>query len=138
MTLTGPRKSGKTTLVRELFRDKSYANLEHPGTREFAQNDPDAFLAQFPEGAVLDEIQRVPELTSYLHLQVIVDEKKQNGLFVLTGSHQFSLREAVNQSLAVRTAILRLLPLSQKSKTLFSRYRPRSLAVRDHGQLAIK
>jgi len=71
VTLTGPRQSGKTTLVRELFQDKSYANLEHPGTREFAQNDPDAFLAQFPEGSVLDEIQRVPELTSCL--QVIVD-----------------------------------------------------------------
>lgn len=110
VTLTGPRQSGKTTLVRELFKDKPYANLEHPGTREFAQNDPDAFLVQFPEGAVIDEIQRVPELTSYI--QVIVDEKRRNGLFVLTGSHQFSLREAVNQSLAGRTAILRLLPLS--------------------------
>lgn len=110
VTLTGPRQSGKTTLVRKLFKDRPYANLEHPGTREFAQNDPDAFLAQFPEGAVIDEIQRVPELTSYI--QVIVDERQQNGQFVLTGSHQFSLREAVNQSLAGRTAILRLLPLS--------------------------
>ena len=110
VTLTGPRQSGKTTLVRELFNDKPYANLEHPGTREFAQSDPEAFLAQFPEGAVLDEIQRVPSLTS--SIQVIVDERRQNGLFVLTGSHQFSLREAVNQSLAGRTAILRLLPLS--------------------------
>lgn len=110
LTLVGPRQSGKTTLVRDLFRDKPYANLEHPGVREFANSDPEAFLAQFPEGAVLDEIQRVPELTSYL--QVIVDEKRRNGLFVLTGSHQFSLRNAINQSLAGRTAILRLLPLS--------------------------
>lgn len=110
VTLTGPRQSGKTTLVRQLFAAKPYANLEHPGTREFAQNDPEAFLAQFPGGAVLDEIQRTPELTSYI--QVIVDENKRNGQFVLTGSHQFSLREAVNQSLAGRTAVLRLLPLS--------------------------
>ncbi|MGB0371540.1 MAG: ATP-binding protein [Opitutales bacterium] len=97
-------------MVRELFKEKPYVNLEHPGTREFAQSDPDAFLAQFPDGAVIDEIQRVPELTSYI--QVIVDERKKNSLFILTGSHQFSLREAVNQSLAGRTAILRLLPLS--------------------------
>lgn len=110
VTLTGPRQSGKTTLVRATFRDKPYANLEHPSTREFAQSDPEAFLAQFPDGAVIDEIQRVPELTSYI--QVIVDEKVSNGHYVLTGSHQFSLREAVNQSLAGRTAILRLLPLS--------------------------
>lgn len=110
VTLTGPRQSGKTTLVRELFKEKPYVNLEHPGTREFAHSDPDAFLAQFTDGAVIDEIQRVPELTSYI--QVIVDERKKNDLFVLTGSHQFSLREAVNQSLAGRTAILRLLPLS--------------------------
>jgi uncharacterized protein len=110
VTLTGPRQSGKTTLVRELFKAKPYANLEHPGTREFAQSDPEAFLGQFKAGAVLDEIQRVPALTSYI--QVIVDERRKNGLFVLTGSHQFSLREAVNQSLAGRTAILRLLPLS--------------------------
>tara|TARA_B110000977_G_scaffold140151_1_gene177914 strand:- start:580 stop:1746 length:1167 start_codon:yes stop_codon:yes gene_type:complete len=110
VTLTGPRQSGKTTLVRATFPDKPYTNLEHPSTREFAQNDPEAFLAQFPEGAVIDEIQRVPQLTSYI--QVIVDEKGSNGHYVLTGSHQFSLREAVNQSLAGRTAILRLLPLS--------------------------
>ena len=110
VTVTGPRQSGKTTLVRALFKDKPYTNLEHPGVREFAQNDPEAFLVQFPDGAVIDEIQRVPELTSYI--QVIVDERQQNGLFVITGSHQFSLREAINQSLAGRTAILRLLPLS--------------------------
>jgi len=110
ITLTGPRQSGKTTLVRALFPGKPYVNLEHPGTREFAQSDPEAFLGQFAEGAVIDEIQRVPELTSYI--QVAVDERGQNGQFVLTGSHQFSLREAINQSLAGRTAILRLLPLS--------------------------
>lgn len=110
VTVTGPRQSGKTTLVRALFKDKPYSNLEHPGTREFAQSDPEAYLAQYPDGAVIDEIQRVPELTSYI--QVIVDERRTNGLFVLTGSHQYSLREAVNQSLAGRTAILRLLPLS--------------------------
>jgi len=119
VTLTGPRQSGKTTLVKAIFPEKPYANLEHPGTREFAQNDPEAFLAQYPEGAVIDEIQRVPELTSYI--QVLVDEAGCNGLYVLTGSHQFSLREAVNQSLAGRTAILRLLPLSL---TELMKYRP--------------
>lgn len=110
VTLTGPRQSGKTTLVKALFSNKPYTNLEHPGIREFAQSDPEAFLAQYPEGAVIDEIQRVPELTSYI--QVLVDEAGRNGLYVLTGSHQFSLCEAINQSLAGRTAILRLLPLS--------------------------
>jgi uncharacterized protein len=110
VTVTGPRQSGKTTLVRALFKDKPYSNLEHPGTREFAQSDPEAYLAQYPDGAVIDEIQRVPQLASYI--QVLVDEAGTNGRYVLTGSHQFSLREAVNQSLAGRTAILRLLPLS--------------------------
>jgi predicted AAA+ superfamily ATPase len=110
VTVTGPRQSGKTTLVRTVFPKMPYANLEHPPTREFAQNDPEAFLDQFPENVILDEIQRVPELTSYI--QVRVDAAQRNGQFILTGSHQYSLRQAINQSLAGRTAILRLLPLS--------------------------
>lgn len=110
VTITGPRQSGKTTLVRAVFGEKPYANLEHPPTREYARSDPEGFLGQYPRGVVLDEIQRVPELTSYI--QVRVDEGGGSGQFVLTGSHQYSLREAINQSLAGRTAILRLLPLS--------------------------
>lgn len=110
VTLTGPRQSGKTTLSREIFSGKPYANLESPDIAQFAREDPRRFLAQYPEGAILDEIQRVPELLSYL--QVIVDEKNQKGLFILTGSHQLDLHAAITQSLAGRTALLTLLPLS--------------------------
>jgi len=110
VTITGPRQSGKTTLARATFADKPYANLENPVTRQFAQEDPLAFLNQYPEGAVIDEIQRVPDLLSYI--QVIVDEKRRNSLFVLTGSQQFELMREISQSLAGRTALLKLLPLS--------------------------
>ncbi len=112
ITITGPRQSGKTTLARHTFSDKPYANLENPMVRQFAIEDPVGFLNQYPQGAVLDEIQRAPELVSYL--QVIVDEKRTNSLFVLTGSSQFKLMEKISQSLAGRTAILKLLPLTIK------------------------
>lgn len=110
VTITGPRQSGKTTLARATFADKAYANLENPVTRQFAQEDPVGFLNQYPEGAVIDEIQRVPDLLSYI--QVIVDERRKNSLFVLTGSQQFELMRGISQSLAGRTALLKLLPLS--------------------------
>ena len=110
VTVTGPRQSGKTTLCRATFPDLKYANLEAPEQREFAQRDPNGFLAQLEGGAILDEIQRVPEILSYL--QVLADEHGGNGLFVLTGSEQFSVSDAINQSLAGRTALLRLLPFS--------------------------
>ena len=110
ITITGPRQSGKTTLARSVFIDKPYANLENPVTRQFAEEDPVAFLNQYPDGAVIDEIQRVPVLLSYI--QVIVDEKQQNSLFILTGSQQFELMRGISQSLAGRTALLSLLPLS--------------------------
>ena len=87
VTITGPRQSGKTTLVKNCFPEKQYVSLENPTIREFADNDPVGFLNQCPEGAILDEIQRVPELLSYI--QTVVDEKQKNGLFVLTGSNQF-------------------------------------------------
>jgi uncharacterized protein len=110
ITLLGPRQSGKTTLVREIFADKPYVNLESPDLRELAHADPRAFLAGLPEGAILDEIQRAPFLLSYI--QPLVDEKEQMGMFVLTGSHQLELHQAISQSLAGRTAILKLLPMS--------------------------
>lgn len=110
VTILGPRQAGKTTLARQLLSDYAYVNLEHPETRAFAQDDPKAFLAQYSGRVILDEIQRLPELLSYL--QVAVDNERENGRYVLTGSHQLALCEAIAQSLAGRTAILHLLPFS--------------------------
>ncbi len=110
VTILGPRQSGKTTLVRKIFSDKPYVNLEHLETRTAALSDPVSFIKQYEHGAIFDEIQRAPEILSYL--QVLVDEQKKVGRFILTGSHQLRLQEAVSQSLAGRTAILKLLPLS--------------------------
>jgi len=110
VTVLGPRQSGKTTLVRYIFPKKAYVNLEALDTQETAKLDPRGFLAQYPNGAILDEVQRVPELLSYV--QVIVDETNIKGMFVLTGSHQMELHQAISQSLAGRTAILNLLPMS--------------------------
>jgi len=110
VTVMGPRQSGKTTLVRGYFQDKPYFNLELPSQRALVMEDPYGFLSQFDHGVVLDEIQRLPELLSYI--QVIADEKKQKGMFILTGSHQVSLHEAISQSLAGRTALLTLLPMT--------------------------
>lgn len=116
VTVTGPRQSGKTTLCRTTFPALPYANLEAPDQREFAESDPRSFIAQFDDGAILDEIQNVPSLLSYL--QVIADDRGDNGLFVLTGSEQFRLADAINQSLAGRTALLRLLPFSLQERQL--------------------
>lgn len=110
VTVLGPRQSGKTTLVRHCFEQKPYVNLEYPDIRKFALEDPRSFLEQYPNGAILGEIQRVPILLSYI--QPLVDEKDQKGRFILTGSHQLELQEAISQSLAGRTAIVKLLPLN--------------------------
>lgn len=112
VTLLGPRQSGKTTLVKQTFPEKPYVNMESLHIRELAMSDPLAFLEQYPEGAILDEIQEVPKLLSYI--QVRVDATKKKGEFILTGSHQIELNEAISQSLAGRVAILHLLPLSLK------------------------
>lgn len=108
--LTGPRQSGKSTLAQNVFKDKPYATLEDPDVRRFAQDDPRGFLAQFPDGAVLDEVQRCPDLLSYV--QTLVDKDRRRGLFVLTGSQQLLLLERVTQTLAGRAAIVTLLPFS--------------------------
>ena len=110
ITLTGPRQSGKTTLCKALFKDKPYLSLEDLDNREFARKDPRGFLAQVPDGAVLDEIQHAPDLVSYI--QTMTDELQKVGMFILTGSRQFEMMEAVSQSLAGRTAVARLLPFS--------------------------
>ena len=111
VTVTGPRQSGKTTLVRAVFRNHHYLSLELPDQRDFAREDPRGFLGQFDGPAILDEIQRVPDLFSYI--QVLVDEHPDwTGRFILTGSHNFLLLQSVSQSLAGRCAVLHLLPFS--------------------------
>jgi len=124
LTITGPRQSGKSTLCRQLFPRYPYANLEAPDVRRFALEDPRAFLAQFPDGAVLDEIQRAPELTSYL--QPIIDADPAPGRWILTGSQHFALLESVSQSLAGRSAVFHLLPLTWQEVCRFDR-QPASL-----------
>lgn len=110
VTVTGPRQAGKTTLAKEIFPSMPYTNLEDPDVLNFATHDPRGFLDQFPQGGIIDEIQNLPKLLSFI--QAIVDERKQNGLFILTGSQQLELGEAVSQSLAGRTALITLLPFS--------------------------
>ena len=110
VAVTGPRQSGKTTLVREVFADRAYVSLENPTERAFAEEDPKGFLKRFEAGAIFDEAQRWPELFSWL--QGMVDEDRQPGRFILTGSQQFNLLEGVTQSLAGRVGMTRLLPLS--------------------------
>lgn len=110
MTVTGPRQSGKTTLVRATFPDKPYLSLEDPDSLEAATADPRGFLARLPDGAILDEAQKCPDIFSYLQSHVDLDGRP--GRFILTGSQQFGLLSKVGQSLAGRTGIIQLLPFS--------------------------
>lgn len=110
VAITGPRQSGKTTLVKHVFPERPYVSLEDPDIREFASTDPRGFLSTYPVGTILDEIQRAPELFSYL--QTRVDEIGREGLYILTGSFNLGLMEGISQSLAGRVALLNLLPLS--------------------------
>jgi len=109
ITITGPRQSGKTTLCQELFPKHRYVSLENPNERDYANNNPKEFLLQSKK-MIIDEIQKVPTLVSYI--QGIVDESKRDGQYILTGSHQFELTSIISQSLAGRTAIVKLLPFS--------------------------
>ncbi|HET7559269.1 MAG TPA: ATP-binding protein, partial [Limnochordia bacterium] len=110
VVVTGPRQSGKTTLVRKLFPDRPYVSLEDLDVRAFATDDPRGFLGQYPDGAVLDEAQRCPTLFPYL--QTRVDADGRSGLFILSGSQQFNLLSGISQSLAGRAALFTLLPFS--------------------------
>ena len=112
ITITGPRQSGKTTLIKHLFPEKNYISLENPDQYELATTDPRGFLDACKDGAILDEVQRVPKLLSYI--QGIVDEQQKPGQFILSGSQQFDLMSNITQSLAGRTALYKLLPLSIK------------------------
>ena len=112
VAVVGPRQSGKTTLCRTVFPQKTYVSLENPDTLEYAITDPRGFLAQYKNGAILDEIQRAPKLFSYL--QQLLDETKKKGLFILIGSNNFLLQENITESLSGRIAYLQLLPLSLK------------------------
>ena len=131
IAVTGPRQSGKTTLVRQTF-DKPYINLENPDIRTFALEDPRGFLNQYSNGAILDEAQRVPQLFSYL--QQVLDENDKTAQFILTGSNNFLLQQGISQSLAGRAGYINLLPFTLNelgnqpsqtlNKTLFKGFYP--------------
>lgn len=108
LAVTGPRQSGKTTLLKTLFSDYQYISLENPDNRAFATDDPVGFLKQYHEQIIFDEVQQVPRLFSYI--QTIVDESRQMGQFILSGSQNFQLLNNITQSLAGRVALFKLLP----------------------------
>ena len=110
VSIFGPRQCGKTTLAKTLFPSFSYANLEDMNVRSLAKNDPEEFFTRFPEPVIIDEIQRVPELLSTV--QVRIDKNQKKGQYLITGSQQISLKSSITQSLAGRTAIVQMLPLS--------------------------
>jgi predicted AAA+ superfamily ATPase len=120
VAVIGARQSGKTTLIKQVFKNKPYVSMENPDTRNFATEDPRGFLSSFPKGAILDEAQRVPQLFSYL--QEILDDQRTKGLFILSGSNNFLLQQNISQTLAGRVGYLQLLPFSinelSKSKLL--------------------
>ena len=110
ISITGPRQSGKTTLARMCFPEYSYVNLESPDVYEAAVSDPRLFLSQFKKGVIIDEVQRIPALFSYI--QTLSDEHNIAGEYILTGSQNFLLSAKISQSLADRVFVTHLLPLS--------------------------
>ena len=133
ITITGPRQSGKTTMIKHLFPEKKYISLEDPDNYEIAKTDPRGLLSKRLDGIILDEVQRVPELLSYI--QGMVDKYNTPGMFILSGSQQFNLMSGVTQSLAGRTAIFKLFPFnmselgklneSKINQTLYKGFYPR-------------
>jgi predicted AAA+ superfamily ATPase len=124
IVLTGPRQSGKSTVCKKVFANLPYATLESPDVRAFSLEDPRGFLKQFPEGAILDEIQNSVPLSSYL--QEVIDREPAPGRWILTGSHNLSVMESTSQSLAGRSAVVYLLPLSRHEVVEFSHH-PKTL-----------
>lgn len=112
--LTGPRQSGKTTLVKSIYKNYRYVSFEDIDMRNFARNDPRGFLRQFSNKVILDEVQKCPDILSYL--QTHMDEQGKPGQYVLTGSHQFQLARNISQSLAGRVAVVTLLPFSTSER----------------------
>ena len=129
ITLTGPRQSGKTTLARAVFPQHNYVSLEAPDVRAFAAEDPRGFLYQYPDGAIIDEVQRVPDIPAYL--QGIIDADPRPGRWILTGSQNLALAASVSQSLAGRTSVHHLLPLARREVVSFAQH-PRTLEEAMH------
>ncbi len=134
VTIMGPRQSGKTTLAKQVFPDHAYVNLEDPAAFRIAASDPKAFFELYKPPVIIDEVQRVPELLS--SVQILADSTERRGMFILTGSHQPALHAKISQSLAGRTGILKLLPLSirelsnaeirlERDEYLFNGFMPR-------------
>jgi uncharacterized protein len=124
VAVIGPRQSGKTTLCKMAFPKKPYISLENPTNLQYAKQDPEGFLKQFKNGAIIDEVQRMPELFSYL--QQILDETKKQGLFILTGSNNFLVQENITQTLAGRIGYMNLLPFTfseiEEAKKLYTNW----------------
>lgn len=130
VALTGPRQSGKTTLLKGIFPDFRYVSLENPDNRAFAENDPNGFLQLYDQKVILDEVQRVPALLSYI--QTIVDSNNMMGQFILSGSQNFNLMKSITQSLAGRVALFKLLPFDM------TELKSADLIPSDYKQLIIK
>lgn len=130
LAITGPRQSGKTTLLKHIFKDYQYVSLENPEVRAFAQEDPQGFLETYNEKVIFDEVQRVPDLFSYL--QGVVDEAQLEGQFILSGSQNFLLLEKITQSLAGRVALFKLLPFS------FEELKEQNILAKDWYEAAYK
>ena len=130
IALTGPRQSGKTTLLKSMFKDYRYVSLENPDNRLFAERDPNGFLELYNQKVIFDEVQRVPSLFSYI--QALVDESKIMGQFILSGSQNFSLIKSITQSLAGRVALFKLLPLD------FEELQSKNLLPHDYASMIMR